>query len=297
MAGDGRTQERVRAHYEIEVELADRLRRAPPEERRRLYGEVYDELFRRVPDHPQLVRREDSGTQAAYAERQVALIREFLPEGGNYVEIGAGDCATVRRVARFASTAAAVEVSADIVPSDLPSNVRVVISDGVSVPVAEGSADVVYSNQLMEHLHPEDAMEQLRNIADVLRPGGRYICITPNRLSGPHDISAAFDDEARGFHLREYTYRELGAALRRAGFRRIRVAERAEGRAFARLVRHVSAINAKAGRKLEGWGTRVITLPLAPYLGIERLAAAWPADGVNLRPLRRLLGITVVAER
>jgi hypothetical protein len=31
----------------------------------------------------------------------------------------------------------------------------------------------------MEHLHPEDAFEQLRNIIRALAPGGRYVCITP----------------------------------------------------------------------------------------------------------------------
>ncbi|HSI79465.1 MAG TPA: methyltransferase domain-containing protein, partial [Solirubrobacterales bacterium] len=263
----------------------------------KLYGRVYDELFERVPDHPQLGRRTNPAEQQAYARSQVELVRQFLPPGGSYVEIGAGDCATVRGVADFASAATAVEVSADIVPSDLPANVRVAISDGVDIPVPRASADVVYSNQLMEHLHPDDAMEQLRNIAASLRPGGRYICITPNRLTGPHDISAAFDEEARGFHLREYTYRELAGALREAGFRRVRVAERAQGRAYARVVELISSISPRVGRQLRDWGGKVIALPLAPYLLAERIAAAWPGAPAKVRIFRRLLGITVVAER
>ena len=52
----GRTPERVRAHYEIEKGLAARLRLANREDRKRLYGELYDELYRSVPDHPQLTR-------------------------------------------------------------------------------------------------------------------------------------------------------------------------------------------------------------------------------------------------
>ena len=296
-ADDPRTPERIRAHYEIEVELSNRLRDAPPDRRRELYGQVYDELFERVPDHPQLTRRSGPAEQAAYARSQVDLVRRFLPVGGTYVEIGAGDCATVRRVAEFASTAIAVEVSEDIVPSDLPENVDVQISDGVEVPVAAGSADVVYSNQLMEHLHPDDAMEQLRNIATALRPGGRYICITPNRLTGPHDISAAFDEEARGFHLREYTYRELARALRVAGLRQIRVAERPEGRAYARLVALIRSISADTGDKMERLGRGALVLPLAPYLFVERIAAAWPGAPAEVRVFRRLLEITIVAER
>ncbi len=294
---DTRTLERLRAHYEVEIDLADRLREAPPDARRHLYGRLYDELFALIPDHPQLIRRADLVEQAAYARRQVELIRQFLPPGGSYVEIGAGDCATVRGVAGFARTATAVEVSADILPADLPPNVDVAISDGVSVPVARGSADLVYSNQLMEHLHPDDAVEQLRNMVAALRPGGRYLCITPNRLTGPHDISAAFDEEPRGFHLHEYTYRELAVAFRQAGFRRIRVVEQLHGRAFAQLVMLAASVSAAGARAIERWRGRGITFPLAPYLLIERLAAAWPGGVSNLRVFRRLLGISLIAER
>ena len=39
----GRDPEALRRHYEVERELADRLRGAAPDERRHLYGAVYDE--------------------------------------------------------------------------------------------------------------------------------------------------------------------------------------------------------------------------------------------------------------
>ena len=57
VVGVERTPERVRAHYEIEMGLAASLRSANREDRKRLYGELYDELYRRVPDHPQLTRQ------------------------------------------------------------------------------------------------------------------------------------------------------------------------------------------------------------------------------------------------
>ncbi|MDP9178576.1 MAG: class I SAM-dependent methyltransferase, partial [Gemmatimonadota bacterium] len=37
-------------------------------------------------------------------------------------------------------------------------------------------------------------------------------------LSGPHDISKDFDEEATGLHLKEYTNTELRALFMRAGF-------------------------------------------------------------------------------
>lgn len=44
-----RSSAEVEHHYRVELELAQRLRMAPRDERLRLYGAVYDELFQRVP--------------------------------------------------------------------------------------------------------------------------------------------------------------------------------------------------------------------------------------------------------
>jgi SAM-dependent methyltransferase len=112
------------------------------------------------------------------------------------------------------------EITKDV---ELPANVELIISDGSSIPVPNNSIDLAYSDQLMEHLHPDDAIEQLQNIYRSLAPGGRYICITPNRLSGPHDVSRYFDDVATGFHLKEYTLSELSGIFRSVGFRRLQV--------------------------------------------------------------------------
>lgn len=73
----------------------------------------------------------------------------------------------------------------------------------------------------MEHLHPDDARKQLGNIYDSLKPGGNYICITPSRYSGPHDVSKCFDDTAAGFHFKEYTVRYLGNMFKEVGFSKI----------------------------------------------------------------------------
>ena len=56
---DPRTMEQRRAHYEVETELAARLRNSSREERRNLYTALYDELYEKVPDHPLLTRPGD----------------------------------------------------------------------------------------------------------------------------------------------------------------------------------------------------------------------------------------------
>ena len=93
-----------------------------------------------------------------------------------------------------------------------------IISDGLHLSIASETVTLAYSNQLMEHLHPDDALDQLQLIFEVLAPNGQYVCVTPNRLYGPHDISKFFDDVATGFHLKEYTATDLADIFESVGF-------------------------------------------------------------------------------
>jgi SAM-dependent methyltransferase len=218
--GDARTEAELREHYEIEKALAARLRAAAREARLTLYRELYDELFRRVPHHPMLTRGTER--QALSLQRQQGFLARFLFPGAVYLEIGPGDCAHALGVARVAAKVYAVDVSSEIMQrTDLPQNFELRLSDGSSIPVPAGTIELAFSNQLMEHLHPEDAREQLRNIHASLAPGGRYACITPNRLYGPRDVSEHFDEIATGFHLHEYTASELAGLFRQIGFKEV----------------------------------------------------------------------------
>jgi SAM-dependent methyltransferase len=104
----------------------------------------------------------------------------------------------------------------------VPSNCRFFIRDIVSPFIPENSADIVYSNQVLEHLHPDDCMKVISNAFSALKPGGLFINIVPNWLTGPHDVSRHFTVRAEGLHLHEYDNRELSQILRNAGFRRCR---------------------------------------------------------------------------
>lgn len=217
-----RSAARLQAHYQVEVELADRLRRASRLERRRLYGTLYDELFRRVVDHPQLTAA--SPDRRAEVLSQLKLLEPFLDPAATVIEIGPGDCALSRALCTRVQRVIGVDVSDEITrQADLPPNFTLRLSDGVSVPGPARGVELVYSHQLMEHLHPDDAVDQLGHIVERLAPGGVYLCVTPSRLTGPHDISGHFSATARGFHLREYSAGELLALFRAAGFSEVGV--------------------------------------------------------------------------
>ena len=78
--------ESLRRHFEIERELADRLRRAPKERRKRLYAEVYAELFRRV-EMPG-----NAEAQRAQVGLLLELLEPLLAGARTFLEIGAGSC-------------------------------------------------------------------------------------------------------------------------------------------------------------------------------------------------------------
>ena len=95
-----RTPEELKQHYLIERELADRLRRADRADRGALYGSLYDELFRRVPRHPQLTLKQDAETRAKAVAVRLLLLRRFLRPDTLFLEIGAGDGSLSSEVAK-----------------------------------------------------------------------------------------------------------------------------------------------------------------------------------------------------
>lgn len=216
------TIEQIKEHYEIEKKLASKLRNSTREERQHLYTSVYDELFKRVPYHPQLTQKLSPEASARMVARSMQFLERFLSPDSTFLEVGPGDCSLSLEVAKRVRKVYAVDVSTEITKGlSFPKNFELLISDGVSIPVVENSISIVYSDQLMEHLHPDDAIDQLQNIYKALIPGGLYVCSTPNQLSGPHDVSKCFDEVATGFHLKEYLATELYKLFRKAGFSKV----------------------------------------------------------------------------
>ncbi|MBN2473648.1 MAG: class I SAM-dependent methyltransferase [Pirellulales bacterium] len=80
---------------------------------------------------------------------------------------------------------------------------------------------LVYWNDVFEHIPPDEVLDYLRKIHDLLVPGGQLVTITPNWHTRPSDVTGDVcrpRTEAAGLHLKEYTLREVTGLLRRAGF-------------------------------------------------------------------------------
>jgi len=190
-----------------------------------MYGTVYDELYRRIDDHPLLARKSLTEGEIANSKAittQLGFLKPFLTKDTVFLEVGAGSCLLSFEVAKLVRHVFAVDVSQEMTRrSSCPGNFELLWFDGCRVPANAKEVNVAYSHQVMEHVHPDDAMDQLRSIYECLRPGGVYVCIVPNRLNGPHDISQYFDQVATGFHMKEYTTGELRRLFNSVGFSRV----------------------------------------------------------------------------
>ncbi|MGH8478784.1 MAG: class I SAM-dependent methyltransferase [Gammaproteobacteria bacterium] len=274
IATKGRSAEAIRRHYDTEKTLAARLRGASREDRPSLYRTVYDDLFRSVPDHPQLVRKHSPEEARRTISAQLRLLGPFLRRDAVFLELGAGDCALSLEIARRVEQVFAVDVSEQITAGvRKPDNLTVVICDGCTIPLPPNTVDLVYSNQLIEHVHPDDLVQQFRSVRSVLRQNGIYLCVTPNRLNGPHDISKYFDDEATGLHIKEYTNAELKALFLEAGFSDCCAYAGAEGR-YLKLP---------------------VSLPVAIETILQRLPISIRKSIARRFPFTALLGIRMAA--
>src|SRR5882724_221349 len=109
-----RSYDRIKEHYRIEKELATRLLSAPRQERRQLYTALYDELYRRVTDHPQLTQKAGAASRQTEVALRLKLLEKYLHPETIYLEVGPGDCALAVAVARRVKKVYAVDVSNEI---------------------------------------------------------------------------------------------------------------------------------------------------------------------------------------
>ena len=265
----GKPSDDIRLQYDVERELADRLMSSERDERPKLYQWAYQEMHRRVPQHPAC--RRTAADLLRDATIQMAFLKRFLKSGTLMLEIGPGMCALSFQAAQQVKKVYGADVFDEVTAMlPRPGNFELTVFDGMHLPFADNSIDLAYSNQVIEHLHPDDALEQTRSIWRVLKPGGKYVCVTPNRITGPHDVSVYFDDVATCLHLKEYVTRELAAIMRRAGFSRVVAYAGLRNRYTAFPLRAIAVYEALLGMLPHSLERRLArTVPLRALEGVR----------------------------
>ena len=90
--------------------------------------------------------------------------------------------------------------------------VRVLRGNLAALPLRSSTVDVVANLQVIEHLWDQEGF--LAECARVLRPGGRLLVTTPNRIT----FSPGRDTPLNPFHTRELAPSEMDSLLTGAGF-------------------------------------------------------------------------------
>ena len=121
-------------------------------------------------------------------ERRVRLVKPLLPAaGGHLVDFGCGNGAQTLLFAEYFDRLTGVDASEvyledfrrEIVARGLEDRIQVVATDGGPIPLPDGTADVVTSFTVLEHV--PDEQEALAEMRRILRPGGKLIITVPNR--------------------------------------------------------------------------------------------------------------------
>jgi SAM-dependent methyltransferase len=219
----GRSFEQIRNHFEVERELADRLLRACRSDRTEILLTMYDELFEKVPDHPRLTKREDSQATSVANQGKFPLLQKWLRPDNVILEFAPGDCRFAFELAKRVQRVYGIDISNQIGENaNVPENFQLVVYDGYNADLPDEAIDLAFSDQLIEHFHPEDLEHHFQLVNRLLRKGGVYVFRTPHPFTGPHDVSQYFSETPLGFHLKEWTYTELKNLLKRTGYSEIR---------------------------------------------------------------------------
>ena len=214
----GIPKENLVAAFEVEKEFHTKILSEPdPQARKALYEKVYNTVHR--------IYAKDRPATGGLNSKEM-IVRLFSQElsGKAILDIGCGNGDFLRSVARQLpyERLVGIDISAAVLARD-ERNLHFINSDIINFALSE-RFDVAFSDNVFEHIAPQDIDIHIDAVRKALRPGGRFILITPNRLFGPSDVTRIVDYTysnkvaACGTHVNESTYAEVLALLKRHGF-------------------------------------------------------------------------------
>ena len=112
------------------------------------------------------------------------LAKRFTPRT-IFMEIGGAGYQLALRAASYVERVYAIDATGRLLKNvRVPCNFRLVLCEGVRIPVPAASIDVAWSGDFLDRLHPDDAREHLAAVRRSLAAGGEYLCSStaPARL-------------------------------------------------------------------------------------------------------------------
>ncbi|MEC3915214.1 class I SAM-dependent methyltransferase [Nocardia sp. CDC160] len=150
-----------------------------------------------------------------FRRHEIAYVRMLEQCAGKVVlEAGSGEGYGANMIADVAAQVIGLDYDDSAVAHVRAKYPRVEMIQGnlAELPLDDASVDIVVNFQVIEHLW--DQAQFLRECLRVLRPGGKLLISTPNRIT----FSPGRDTPLNPFHTRELNAAEMTELLVEAGF-------------------------------------------------------------------------------
>lgn len=224
-----------RLQWEQEPAFAERIKRTMrgSDERQQVIRQAYEtvceilqEIDRRQPHQADFAM----GMDPRYSQLVHQLLQQQHQAGhvGDFFELGFGSGALLASVSAAGYAVGGLEVAASLheqAKHRLPPACHASLTLGnfldIDMEHHRGRYSVAYWNDVFEHVPVDEIGDYVAKLHELLIPGGKLITITPNWHMRPSDVTSHYlpvRSEAVGFHLKEYTLREITTILRDAGF-------------------------------------------------------------------------------
>lgn len=216
--------DQIYKHWELEKKLSKMLLSTNKDNRMETFIYAYETLYKELP---WLLKSgsnlNENLTESIYDKRWLRILNNV--KGLRIYEVGSGNGALINCISEKGAICTGSEIAMARPIKKENGYVRWNNTDGINLTKFEKKAsfDIVISDQLIEHLHPDDINDHFENSYALLAQGGKYIFYTPHFYSGPGDVSLIFKRPvAEAMHLKEYKYYELYNILKQSGFKNIK---------------------------------------------------------------------------
>jgi SAM-dependent methyltransferase len=124
-----------------------------------------------------------SGRRGKIEQHRLALLHQHRPANGAMFEIGPGHGTLAEQAVDAGWRYTAIEASPILVDVLRKKGLAVIESWTPPIPIPDASADVIYADQVLEHMSGIDAARQFTAEAfRALRPGGIFFVVVPDYL-------------------------------------------------------------------------------------------------------------------
>lgn len=124
-----------------------------------------------------------SARRGKIEQHRLALLHQYKPAPGDMVEVGPGHGSLAEQAVEAGWRYTAIEASDILIDVLRKKGLTVIESWAPPIPVPDASADVVYADQVLEHMSGIEAARQFTAEAlRALRPGGVFFVVVPDYL-------------------------------------------------------------------------------------------------------------------